>query len=99
VVIGAGHSAATSPLALAALQQHEPGTSVLWVVRSATPRPLVGKGSAVADELPARGRLATDLAWLVEAGQIQLVSGFESIRLSGQSTGCGSLATDCTTMV
>jgi thioredoxin reductase len=76
VVVGAGHSAATSLLALAELQQHEPGTRVLWAVRSATPRPLVGKGSAVADELPARGRLATDLALLVEAGQIQLVSGF-----------------------
>ena len=76
VVVGAGHSAATSLLALAELQQHEPGTGVLWAVRSATPRPLVGKGSAVADELPARGRLATDLAALVEAGQIQLISGF-----------------------
>jgi hypothetical protein len=76
VVVGAGHSAATSLLALAELQQREPGTRILWAVRSATPRPLVGKGSAAADELPARGRLATDLAALVEAGQIQLVSGF-----------------------
>ena len=40
------------------------------------PRPLVGKGSAEADELPARGRLATDLAALVEDGRIELVSGF-----------------------
>ena len=36
----------------------------MWAVRSATPRPLVGKGNAEADELPARGRLATDLAAL-----------------------------------
>jgi hypothetical protein len=63
-VVGAGHSAATSLLALAALQQQAPGTQVVWAVRSATPRPLVGKGSAEADELPARGRLATDLAAL-----------------------------------
>jgi hypothetical protein len=62
VVVGAGHSAATSLLALAELQQQAPGTEVVWAVRSATPRPLVGKGSAEADELPARGRLATDLA-------------------------------------
>jgi thioredoxin reductase len=75
-VVGAGHSAATSLLALAKLQHQEHGTRVLWAVRSATPRPLVGKGSAAADELPARGRLATDLASLVDAGQIQLVSGF-----------------------
>jgi len=76
VVVGAGHSAATSLLALAELQHHAPGTEVVWAVRSATPRPLVGKGSAEADELPARGRLATDLAALVEASRVELVSGF-----------------------
>jgi hypothetical protein len=76
VVVGAGHSAATSLLALAELQQQAPGTEVVWAVRSATPRPLVGKGSPEADELPARGRLAADLAALVEAGRIKLVNGF-----------------------
>jgi len=76
LVVGAGHSAATSLLALAELQQQAPGTEVVWAVRSATPRPLVGKGSAEADELPARGRLATDLAALVDTGQVDLVSGF-----------------------
>jgi hypothetical protein len=76
VVVGAGHSAATSLLALAELQQQAPKTEIVWAVRSATPRPLVGKGSAEADELPARGRLATDLAALVEDGHIELVSGF-----------------------
>jgi Pyridine nucleotide-disulphide oxidoreductase len=92
VVVGAGHSAATSLLALAELQQQAPGTEVVWAVRSATPRPLVGKGSADADELPARGRLATDLAALVNDGRIEVVSGFrihsvepagDRIRLAG----------------
>jgi Pyridine nucleotide-disulphide oxidoreductase len=85
VVVGAGHSAATSLLALAELQQQAPGTGIVWVVRSATPRPLVGKGSADADELPARGRLATDLAALVDAGQVELVSGFRihTVELAG----------------
>jgi hypothetical protein len=76
VVVGAGHSAATSLLALAELQEQAPGTEVVWAVRSATPRPLVGKGNADTDELPARGQLATDLAALVDAGQVQLVAGF-----------------------
>ena len=76
VVVGAGHSAATSLLALAELQEQAPGTEVVWAVRSTTPRPLVGKGNADADELPARGQLATDLAALVDARRIQLVSGF-----------------------
>jgi thioredoxin reductase len=75
VVVGAGHSAATSLLALAELQQQAPNTEVVWAVRSATPRPLVGKGNADADELPARGRLATDLAALVDTGHIELVTG------------------------
>jgi hypothetical protein len=65
VVVGAGHSAATSLLALAELQRQGPGTEIVWAVRSATPRPLVGTGDAQADELPERGRLATDLAALV----------------------------------
>jgi hypothetical protein len=81
VVVGAGHSAATSLLALAELQQQAPATAVVWAVRSATPRPLVGKGNAEADELPARGRLATDLAALVDAGRIQLVTGFRISRV------------------
>ena len=76
VVVGAGHSAATSLLALAELQPQAPGTEIVWAVRSTTPRPLVGKGSADADELPARGRLATDLVALVDAGRIQVVGGF-----------------------
>jgi thioredoxin reductase len=76
VVVGAGHSAATSLLALTELQRQAPATEVVWAVRSATPRPLVGKGSAEADELPARGRLATDLAALVHAGRVELVAGF-----------------------
>jgi Pyridine nucleotide-disulphide oxidoreductase len=76
VVVGAGHSAATSLVALAELQQQDPRTQVMWAVRSASPRPLVGKGSADADELPARGRLATELAALVDAGRIELVNGF-----------------------
>jgi hypothetical protein len=76
MVVGAGHSAATSLLALAELQHQDPETEIIWAIRSAHPRPLVGKGSAQADELPARGRLAADLAALVNTGHIQLVSGF-----------------------
>jgi hypothetical protein len=85
IVVGAGHSAATSLLALAELQRQAPATEIGWAVRSATPRPLVGKGSADADELPARGRLATDLAALVEHGRVELVSGFRihTVELAG----------------
>jgi NADPH-dependent 2,4-dienoyl-CoA reductase/sulfur reductase-like enzyme len=74
VVVGAGHSAATTLLGLTALQRQEPSTEVVWAVRAARPRPLVGKGEA--DELPARGRLGLDLAQQVAAGRIELVTGF-----------------------
>jgi hypothetical protein len=76
LVVGAGHSAATSLLALAELQRQVPATEVVWAVRSATPRPLVGKGEA--DELPARGRLGLELRRLVDAGRIELVTGFRT---------------------
>jgi len=78
LVVGAGHSAATSLLALAQLQRRAPGTQIVWAVRSATPRPLVGKGNAQADELPARGQLATDLRALIDGGQVELVTSFRT---------------------
>jgi thioredoxin reductase len=80
LVVGAGHSAATSLLALAELQQQAPTTEVVWAVRSATPRPLVGKGEA--DELPARGQLGLDLRRLVDAGRIELVTGFKIVAIN-----------------
>lgn len=54
LVVGAGHSAATSLLALAELKHRQPQTEIMWAVRSERPRQLVGKGDD--DELPARDR-------------------------------------------
>jgi Pyridine nucleotide-disulphide oxidoreductase len=85
VVVGAGHSAATSLLALAELQHHASATEVVWAVRAATPRPLVGKGTA--DELPARGRLGLDLRALLSAGRIELVPGFRTAAVSASGQG------------
>jgi hypothetical protein len=76
LVVGAGHSAITSLLALAALRQQAPTTEPVWAVRTDIPRPLVG--TDVADELPARGRLTADLAALVHRGEIELVTGFRT---------------------
>jgi thioredoxin reductase len=80
LVVGAGHSAATSLLALAELQRQVPVTEVVWAVRAATPRPLVGKGEV--DELSARGRLGLELRRLVDAGRIQLVTGFQTVAIN-----------------
>ena len=51
LVVGAEHSAATSLLALAELRRHAAATEIVWAVRAAVPRPLVGESQD--DELPA----------------------------------------------
>ena len=76
VVVGAGHSAATTLLALADLQDQAPATRVTWAVRADTPRPLVGKGAD--DELPSRGRLGAVLGDLVTTDRIHVVTGFRT---------------------
>ncbi|GLH95387.1 NAD(P)-binding domain-containing protein [Phytohabitans aurantiacus] len=74
LVVGAGHSAATTLLALAELVEQQPGTSVVWAIRSGSPDRTYG-GEA-ADALPARGALGSRLRVHVEAGTIELLTGF-----------------------
>ncbi len=83
MVVGAGHSAATSLLALAELKRLEPETEVVWAIRSGRLRQLIGKGED--DELPVRGRLDEEVRSLVEEGRIELIEGFriEEVRKDG----------------
>jgi glycine/D-amino acid oxidase-like deaminating enzyme len=74
LVVGAGHSAANTLLSLAELAAQEPGTSVVWAIRSTSPARTYG-GEAD-DALPARGALGSRLRALVDAGRIELVRGF-----------------------
>ncbi|GIJ68217.1 FAD-dependent oxidoreductase [Virgisporangium ochraceum] len=74
LVVGAGHSAANTLLSLAELAGDEPGTAVVWAIRSASPARTYG-GQA-ADALPARGALGSRLREHVEAGIIKLVTNF-----------------------
>jgi thioredoxin reductase len=74
LVVGAGHSAANTLLALADLAAQEPGTSVVWAIRSASPARTYG-GEA-ADALPARGALGSRLRAHVDVGAVELVTGF-----------------------
>jgi 2-polyprenyl-6-methoxyphenol hydroxylase-like FAD-dependent oxidoreductase len=85
LVVGAGHSAATTLLALAELARQAPGTSVVWAIRSASPARAYG-GEA-ADALPARGAVGTRLREHVEAGAIELVAGFSAQALSSTDAG------------
>ncbi|MEV0150416.1 MULTISPECIES: FAD-dependent oxidoreductase [unclassified Nonomuraea] len=70
LVVGAGHSAATTLLALAQLD----GTTITWAIRAGDARRAYGGGEA--DALPARGALGTRLHGLVASGRVRLLTGF-----------------------
>jgi len=91
LVVGMGHSAANTLLALLTLADDEPGTRVTWAIRGASPRRLYGGGAT--DELPARGLLGTRLREAVEAGRFELVTRTTVERLvpaSGTTSGTTS---------
>jgi NAD(P)H-nitrite reductase len=73
-VVGAGHSATGTLLALAELAEAEPGTTVHWILR--TPSPDRAYGGGAADALPARGAIGTRVKALVDAGRITVHTGF-----------------------
>ncbi|WP_366937578.1 hypothetical protein [uncultured Microbacterium sp.] len=83
VVVGAGHSAATTIVTLAEAARRAPGMRVSWVLRRGTVGDTFGGGDA--DELPARGALGLRAKAAVEDGTVQLVSGFrtEQVALDG----------------
>ncbi|MEU0557544.1 NAD(P)-binding domain-containing protein [Dactylosporangium sp. NPDC006015] len=76
LVVGAGHSAANTLLVLAELAEQVPGTGVTWAIRAATPARTYG--GETADALPARGAIGTRLREHVDAGRIQLITGFSA---------------------
>ncbi|WP_327010724.1 NAD(P)-binding domain-containing protein [Dactylosporangium sp. NBC_01737] len=80
LVVGAGHSAANTLLVLAELAEQVPGTKVTWAIRAATPARTYG--GETADALPARGAIGTRLREHVEAGRIDLISGFSAETLT-----------------
>jgi thioredoxin reductase len=74
VVVGAGHSAATTLLELVTLAETEPGTTATWAIRSGSATRAYGGGEA--DALPARGALGIRLHSQVQAGRVGLVTDF-----------------------
>ncbi|MFD1111313.1 FAD-dependent oxidoreductase [Pseudoroseomonas ludipueritiae] len=74
LVVGSGHSAVGTLIDLASLAEQAPGTTVLWVARSADLTRAYGGGAA--DQLPERGALGQRLRHLVESGAIELLAPF-----------------------
>jgi len=92
LVVGAGHSAAGNLLALATLAAEVPGTRIAWVVRGTDLRRLFGGGEN--DGLPARGELGSRLRALVEAGRLEVHTGFGIRAIERTSLGLCVVAED-----
>jgi thioredoxin reductase len=80
LVVGMGHSAANTLVALAQLAREVPGTRIVWAIRRTSARRVFG--GETADQLPDRGRLGSDLADLVESGALEYVTGFATRQLN-----------------
>jgi len=83
VVVGNGHSAATTIGVLSRVAKSAPGTRVTWVLRRGAVGNTFGGGSS--DELPERGALGQRAKDAVDSGLVRLVTGFrtEQIVLDG----------------
>ena len=92
LVVGAGHSAANTLISLAELAKDEPKTRILWAVRGASAEKVYGGGDA--DGLPARGQLGARVRRLVEAGRIELLTGFGIAALNDAPAGVSVHAVD-----
>jgi len=77
-VVGAGHSAANTLIALAQLAREEPGTTVTWIIRNTAAVRVLGSAN---DELQARASIGAAVSRLVESGAISQVDGFEIVGL------------------
>ncbi|WP_433539401.1 FAD-dependent oxidoreductase [Streptosporangium sandarakinum] len=88
LVVGAGHSAATTLLALAELDD----TPITWAIRAGNATRTYGGGDA--DALPARGALGTRLRAHVESGRIQLLTGFFTHRVNATDQGVEVISRD-----
>lgn len=89
-VVGAGHSAANTLLALADLAEREPGTRITWLLRTPSASRVT---ASEADELPGRARLGARTDELVASGQIEIVDSFRISRAERTETGVLLLGT------
>jgi len=83
-VVGAGHSAANTLLALAELVRQEPGTRVTWLIRNAQ---AVRVSSSADDQLADRAALGSRVDRFVADGTIGMLDGFEILRLAPRGDG------------
>jgi cation diffusion facilitator CzcD-associated flavoprotein CzcO len=80
MVVGSGHSAIGSLVALSQLASSQAQTSIVWAIRSDNLDKLFGGGSK--DGLPERGKLGDTLRHLIDTGELEVVRSFriEAVR-------------------
>jgi thioredoxin reductase len=80
LVVGSGHSALNALLDLATLAAENHQTHIVWAIR----RPVIGQllGGARNDQLEERGKLGSRVRALLDAGRLELVTGFRVDRLT-----------------
>jgi thioredoxin reductase len=85
LVVGSGHSAQQTVLALAQLAEQEPDTQVSWAIRRATVQQMFGGGTN--DALPERGAIGRRSQTLVEHGLVHLITGVQIDALTRTTAG------------
>ena len=85
LVVGSGHSALNALLDLAALTAEDAHTHIVWAIR----RPVIGQllGGARNDQLEERGKLGSRVRALLDAGRLELVTGFHVDRITQTADG------------
>lgn len=91
LVVGSGHSAINSALALLTLQDQEPGTKILWALRRNRLEKLLGGG--LNDQLPERGALGLAAKRAIDAGRLQILAPFSATRVSPAESGLAVMGT------
>lgn len=91
-VLGGGHSAIGTLIALSELQAENPATKITWLYRG----PILAKafGGAAADQLAARGELGLQIADLVKQGRIRTHTGFRLEQIERDASGLRLISSD-----
>lgn len=85
LVVGSGHSAFNVLNDLARLSEQVPGTQIQWALRRPSVARVLGGGEN--DQLRERGKLGLTIGRLVDAGVLQVATGFHLERLEATDKG------------
>ncbi|XBB66468.1 NAD(P)-binding domain-containing protein [Nocardioides sp. WV_118_6] len=92
VVVGAGDSAFNAVHELVQIAEQHPGTRITWALRRVVSAGTFGGGAA--DELPERGALGQRAKKAVEAGVVELVTGFRTAEVRHEDEGATLVGED-----